>query len=95
MHQPLPALLHLLAREAAHKVLVDTTEGVALDVDGFKQLHQFDEHLLLDARVGVRQHVLEVGVVILDRLHGVIECRGLRLREEQQAGRSELRAADR
>jgi len=71
----LAALLPLGHGELAEEVLVDPAEGVALDVhgDGAHQLEQLHQGGVLQPVVGLRQHVLEVGILLLDGAHGAVD----------------------
>ena len=75
--EELAALLALAHGEVAEEVFVDLAEGVPLDVhgDGVHGLEQFLEQGVLEAVVGLGQHVLEVGVLRLDGAHGVVDGR--------------------
>ena len=75
--EELAALLALAHGEVAEEVFVNLAEGVPLDVhgDGVHGLEQFLEQGVLEAVVGLGQHVLEVGVLRLDGAHGVVDGR--------------------
>ena len=75
--EELAALLALAHGEVAEEVFVDLAEGVSLDVygDGVHRLEQFLEQGVLEAVVGLGEHVFEVGVLRLDGPHGLVDGR--------------------
>jgi len=73
--EKLAAALPLAHGEPAQEVLVDLAKHVALDVhlDAVKLFEQGGQGVVAQAVVGLGQHVLEVGVVLFDGLHGVVD----------------------
>ena len=73
--EELAAALALGHGELAEEVLVDQAEAVALDVVGqrVERAQQLDQHVVRERAVHLGQHALEVGVVVLDRRHGVVD----------------------
>ena len=61
--------------ELAQEVLVDFPEGVALDVhrDGVEDLQQRDQHAVVQAVIGLGQHILQVFVFLFDAPHGIVD----------------------
>ena len=75
--EELAALLAFAHGEVAEEVFVDLAEGVSLDVhgDGIHGLEQFLEQGVLEAVVGLGEHILEVGILCFDGAHGLIDGR--------------------
>lgn len=67
------ALLAFLQRKVAEEVLVDLAEGVPRQIHRADELEQLLQHPVLQARVVARQGTLEVGVLVLDGLHGIVD----------------------
>ena len=93
----LAALLHLLHGEGAHEILIDLPEGVAVDFERGQRLDQFAQNVVADRAVIFGQGVGEVGIVLFDVVHRLIEgaakVRPFRQGEEmREAG---FRASDR
>ena len=61
--------------ELAEKVFVNLSEGIALDVhrDGVERPQQRHEDAAVEPREGLRKHVLEFLVFLLDGLHGFVD----------------------